>query len=284
MKTQYWTHTFIIGFTALALHAGVPFNDLQGSGGIGYNPIAYTAGRYNNTGTNGINDVISLPQVGVWYVDFFESKLDWVSLSSSISIARRLELSYAYGLIRGVGGDDTINTHTLGAKFNLIPENSWETTWVPAISVGARWKYTDTDLAKILGLHSQGADFYAVATKLITQTPLPVLLSAGVQASDDLVYGVLGHNKYGASGFGSVSVLPLSNVAVGVEIKQGVDIGENSSGVGFKNADYLNAHVGWLVNDRLSLIAAYGFTGDKDGGTDNFGLGQAVVASVQYGF
>ena len=58
---------------------------------------------------------------------------------------------------------------------------------------------------------------YAVASKLVTETPVPVLLSAGLLVSDEVVNGVVGHNKYGVAGFGNIDILPAENIALGFE-------------------------------------------------------------------
>jgi len=266
-----------------AVQAGVPLNSFQGTGGLGYNPIAYVAGSYASNPTNKFEELVSRPQVGLWYISFYEESINWTAASASFSVAKRLELSYGYGVI-GNATPDLINTHNLGAKYNLIPENSLETKWIPAVSVGGIYKHTSSDLlTRGVGLKKDGGDFYAVASKLITQTPLPVLISGGLLATDEYVYGVLGHGNYDVTGIGSITVLPLSNVGVGVEYKQGADIGNSAAGK-LGNADYWNLHVAWFVNDSLSVVAAYGYTGDRNNGLDEKGLGQALALSVQYGF
>lgn len=269
-----------------AVWAGVPLNSFQGTGGLGYNPIAYTAGSYAPNPTNKFEELVSRPQVGLWYISFYEEAINWTAVSASFSIAKRLELSYGYGLIGNAPGKDLINTHNLGAKYNLIPENSLETQWIPAVSIGSVYKHTSADLfTHRAGLKKDGGDFYAVASKLITQTPLPVLISGGLLVTDEYVYGIQGHGEYDATGFGSISVLPLKNVAVGVEYKQGAKIGKLADGVtNVGNSDYWNLQLAWFASDALSIVAAYGYTGDRNNGLDSVGIGQALALSVQYGF
>ena len=105
---------------------------------------------------------------------------------------------------------------------------------------------------------------------------MPILVSGGLLESDEVVNGVLGHGDYDTVGFGNVDVLPLKNVALGVEYKQGVDAGN------IKNADYYDYHVAWFVNDKLTLVGAYVDTGDTDG--SKLGLGGGLVLSAQYAF
>ena len=156
--------------------------------------------------------------------------------------------------------------------------------WVPALAVGGVYKYTDSRTVDALGLDNDGFDAYIVASKLITQTPWPILLSAGLLLSDEVVNGVVGHNDYDVVAFGNIDVLPAENVAIGVEYKQGVDAGD-----GIRNHDYWDAHVAWFVTEKLTLVAAFTETGDKDkfyrhGSAKNLGVGSGAVFSVQYQF
>ena len=156
--------------------------------------------------------------------------------------------------------------------------------WVPAVAVGAVWKYTDSKTVDALGLDDNGFDYYAVASKLITQTPVPVLLSAGLLYTDEVVNGVVGHNHYDVVAFGNIDILPAENVAIGLEYKQGADVGS-----GIRNHDYWDGHVAWFVTKKLTLVAAFAETGDKDKyyrrrSAKNLGVGSGLVLSVQYQF
>ena len=279
------------------LLAGVPLNNLQGTGGIAFNPLAYTAGLpWDDDGggdsTNvvektdsALNGVVSRPQLGAWYVNLNDAGVNWWAASAALSFADRVEVSGGYGFVNAHKyGDKSINTYNLGAKVRFLDENSFETAWVPALAVGGVYKYTDSRTVEALGLDDDGFDAYVVASKLITQTPVPVLLSAGLLLSDEVVNGVVGHNDYDVVAFGNIDVLPAENVAIGVEYKQGVDAGDS-----IRNHDYWDAHVAWFVTKRLTLVAAFAETGDKDkfyrkGSTKNLGVGSGAVFSIQYQF
>jgi hypothetical protein len=170
-----------------------------------------------------------------------------------------------------------INKTDFGQKFLLLNENAFETNFIPAVSVGAIEKITSKDLS-VPGLDQNGVDFYLVATKLITQLPLPVLLSGGLLSTREWVTGVLGfdHDRR-QTGFANIDILPTANTAVGYEFKQGAKFSD------FKNADYWDAHIAWLPTKNLTLVAAYTDTGDKNSST-RVGLGDGVVFSVQYAF
>ena len=272
---------FTVGLVAaVAVEAGVPLNGLQGNGGIAFNPLAYTAGAYAEEGEGGFGKWVSKPQVGLWYVNLDDANIDWVAAGAAFSIAKRLELSYGHGYVRAPDyGDDNIGSHNLGAKFKFLDENFRDQSWVPALAVGGVWKYTDSKTVDAFGLDDNGFDFYLVATKLVTQTPVPVLLSAGVLYSDEVVNGVVGHNDYDTVFFGNIDIIPISQLAVGIEYKQDVDAGD-----GIQNSDYWNFHAAWFVNDSLTLVAAYADTGSEDKGFSDLGVGGGLVLSAQYAF
>ena len=274
-KNTVKAFVFAAGFFAAAAQAGVPLNGLQGDGGIAFNPLAYLAGTYDKDSSLG--EWVSKPQAGTWFVNLNDSDINWYAASAAFSVAKRVELSYGYEFIDAKNLDRSINKHNLGAKVKLLDENFGDTVWVPAIAVGGIYKYTDTDVTKALGTDKSGVEGYLVATKLITQTPVPILVSGGLLESDEVVNGVLGHGDYDTVGFGNVDVLPLKNVALGVEYKQGVDAGN------IKNADYFDYHVAWFVNDKLTLVGAYVDAGDKDD-SSKVGLGGGLVLSAQYAF
>ena len=276
----------LVALAAGSLSAGVPLNNLQGTGGIAFNPLAYTAGLpWEGGGSNDLNKVVTKPQFGAWYVNLNDAGVNWWAGSAALTFAERLEVSAGYGFVNAHKyGDKSINTYNLGAKLRLLDEDAFDTAWVPAIAVGGVYKYTDSRTVDALGLDDDGFDAYVVASKLITQTPVPVLLSAGLLLSDEVVNGVVGHNHYDVVAFGNIDVLPAENVAIGLEYKQGVDAGD-----GIRNHDYWDAHVAWFVTKNLTLVAAFAETGDKDkfyykGSAKNLGVGSGAVFSVQYQF
>ena len=278
-----------------SLFGGVPLNNLQGTGGIAFNPLAYTAGRpwsgedggdtTNAVAQSAIDGIVSRPQVGGWYVNLTDAEINWFSIGAAVTFFDRLEISGAYESINAHKyGDNAINKYNFGAKLRLLDENAFDTSWVPALAVGGVYKYTDSDTVDALGLRHDGVDGYVVASKLITQTPIPVLLSVGGLVSDEVVNGVVGHNKYGGAVFANIDLIPVEQVAIGFEYKQGVRVGD-----GITNHDYFDGHVAWFVTDSLTLVGAYAYTGDKDrfyrdGKTDRLGVGGGFVLSVQYQF
>ena len=299
----------VISFSAAATigtlaYGGVPLNNLQGTGGIAFNPLAYTAGLpWEDDGggdsTNAtervdspLNGIVSRPQLGAWYVNLNDAGINWWAASAALSFANRVEVSAGYGFINAHKyGDKSINTYNIGAKVKFLDENAFDTAWVPALAVGGVWKYTDSRTVDAFRLDDNGFDGYVVASKLITQTPVPVLLSAGLLLSDEVVNGVVGHNDYDVVAFGNIDILPAENIAIGLEYKQGVDAGDTrvTGGHSIRNHDYWDAHVAWFVTKKLSLVAAFTETGNKDkfyrkGSVKKLGVGSGAVFSIQYQF
>ena len=232
MNSKYVKLTLLSAIVALAdaVFAGVPLNNLQGAGGIAFNPLAYTAGRpwdgddgggsTNAVESSALNGVVSRPQFGAWYVNLNDADINWGAFGAALTFFGRLEVSAGYELVNARKyGDRSINKYNLGAKLKILDEDAFDTSWVPAIAVGGIYKYTDSRTVDALNLDNDGFDAYVVASKLITQTPWPILLSAGLLYTDEVVNGVVGHNDYDIVAFGNIDVLPASNVAIGLEYK-----------------------------------------------------------------
>ena len=76
-----------------AAYGGVPLNNLQGTGGIAFNPLAYTAGlpwdgddggdTTNEVAHSALNGVVSRPQVGAWYVNLNDAGVNWWAVPGS---------------------------------------------------------------------------------------------------------------------------------------------------------------------------------------------------------
>jgi hypothetical protein len=258
-------------FTNTLVKAGVPLNNLEGVGGIAFNPLAYPAGTSFDPNETSFANIFSKPQFGAWYVHLGETHIDWTTFGVAETFFKRLELSYGHETI-ALEAADNIYKNNFGAKLLVIEESDV----IPAVSVGAIWKNTTFDVPD--GVDDSGTDYYVVATKLIKNLPAPVLLSGGILSTQGQTTGVLGFSEdRDETFFGNIDVIPLENVAVGFEYKQGAQFDD------FKNANYWDAHAAWFVNKNLTLVAAYVDSGDEES-TSKVGLGDGVVFSIQYQF
>jgi hypothetical protein len=281
----------IAGFALLAFllytpsaYAGVPLTNLEGVGGIALNPVAYLAGTVVEAAKergNSIGDKIdgtlekahiAKPQVGSWYVHFGESKIDWATIGVADSFFNRLELSYGFETAALASGPHRFQNN-VGAKLLLIPENWRGHKFIPAVSVGGIWKNTEN----AIGSKPNGFDAYVVATKLIDQLPVPLLLSGGALLTQGKATGLLGYDKKSAvAAFGNADLVVTKWLALGYEVKQGAKFKD------FRNATYQDAHVAWMPNKNLTVVLAYVYGGATK--KTAVGLGSGIVASLQYAF
>jgi hypothetical protein len=259
--------------------AGPPLNNLEGVGGIAFNPLAYTAGTPSSKdSTFPLKDILSKPQIGAWYVSLTQGGpkgVDWTSVGIAETLFKRFEVSYGY---ENVNLDSVKNIHknSVGGKLLLLEENFKGLNFLPAISVGAIYKQTSG--AGLYNFDSSGWDYYLVATKLITQLPKPVLLSAGAISTKAVATGVLGFGKdRDTTFFGNIDILPISQLALGFEYKHGADLKN------VKNANYYDIHAAWFANQSLTLVLAYVNAGSSTS-TSKVGLGDGLVLSAQYQF
>jgi hypothetical protein len=259
--------------------AGPPFNNLEGAGGIAFNPLAYTAGA-NNAGKQegfSVENVFSKAQIGAWYVNLSQPfKIGWTSIGVVDTLFKRFEVSYGHQAV-DIQGLKNIEKHNIGGKLLLLEENFKGVNFLPAISAGAIFKNTSADIAA--SDSSSSFDYYLVATKLITQLPVPVLLSAGGLSTQGKVTGILGYDKDRVTTFfGNIDIIPIKQIAVGFEYKQGARFDD------YKDADYWNAHAAWFATPNLTVIAAYANAGDSKATDGKLGLGEGFVVSLQYAF
>ena len=119
-------------FTGVS-YAGVPLNNLEGVGGIAFNPLAYLAnagskwkkappaaqavGAEKKDFSNyGFLENVSKPQAGAWYVRLPEAHVDWTALGTAFSLYDRVEVSYGWEAVAPHGGQ-TIYKNNIGTKF-----------------------------------------------------------------------------------------------------------------------------------------------------------------------
>ena len=112
MKIQFKIQAVVLGFIVLfqtgASHAGVPLNNVEGVGGIAFNPLAYTAGTPFEDKT-----LVNKPQFGVWRIRLNDVKADWTTASIATTFFDRLEVSYGNETIAQSGATN-IHKNNIG--------------------------------------------------------------------------------------------------------------------------------------------------------------------------
>ena len=207
----------------------------EGPTGVFVTPLAYTAA----SPANGLGK----PSVGYHFLAAGNVVGDWSTVSITEGFAKRFEVGYTSeihagsdSLANGAYGQPwEFDFHIVHGKANILPENFGKNPWVPAISVGAIYRFNDNlagdgnnDSAINYGNQTtQNADFYLVGTKVITQISkkVPVLISGGVRGTNAALWGLGGNApNYSAKGFGAVALIftgpGKSNIIVGSEVSE----------------------------------------------------------------
>ncbi|MCX5694598.1 MAG: DUF3034 family protein [Candidatus Omnitrophica bacterium] len=283
-KIIFLTVLTVLVFSSLTprVFAGPPFNNLEGVGGVAFNPLAYLADSGEEFIKIGDTNIVAKPRFGAWYVNLDDAKIDWTAFGVATTLFKKLEVSYGYETIVWEA-HPTFHKNNLGAKLLLLEENSFSAKFVPALSAGTIYKSTSNKSLREAGiatLRSSGQDWYAVATKTVNLLPIPVIISGGVLSTQEYVTGVLGfNNKRKFTGFANIDLVLPHGFVVGYEFKQGARFSNVA------NTNYWDAHIAWIPNKNLTVIAAYTATGsyNKSGNTRT-GLGNGFVLSAQYAF
>ena len=255
----------------------LPLHTIEGVGGIVLTPTAYLV----NPGPPGT--VFGKPAVATQFAMIGGKDLEVASVTWTLY--RRLELGYAFSRLglddfhhdvrvaTGVDiGTHDVFLHNFNARLNVIEENQWDTNWMPAVTIGAHYKYNndinDMD-ARLggaltgLGLDdNDGVDFTLTGTKLITSLPRPVLVSAGLRASRAAQLGFVGFtDDYSLTFEGSALVLVTDNLAVGAEYRQKPDdLGRIPGLIGGEDS-WWDVHAAYIINDHMNLYATVGKAG-----------------------
>lgn len=271
---------FTAFFYSGTAQAGAPFVTAEGVGGVGFNPLAYPAFTPGEEGFRIGPVEIAKPRLGAFYVNLNDTNggIDWTTIGIATAFNKRFEVSFGYEVLGiGVMPTDT-HKYNFGAKLLILEENAFGTSFLPAVSLGTVYKRTTTPFTSVSPRDNDGFDVYLVATKLITQLPMPLLISAGVLSTQGHVNGVSGFDhKRTEVFFGNIDLFPVSWLAVGYELKMGPDYGS------YKDSDYWDMHIAWFVNKNLTLAAAYTGAGDRHQ-TKTLGLGGGLMLSAQYAF
>ena len=175
----------------------------EGETGVFVTPLAYTA-KSPKTG-------LGNPLVGFHYLNGGGVLGDFYNISGTVGAFSRLEFGYTRSL-HSLGGDPdfsplwTNGFNIVHGKFNFVSENAGKTTWVPALSVGFVARTSVQNVGGVLqNKETANGDVYFVASKTITQTGLPIILSGGVRGTNAQLWGLGGNApEWSARAFGAV--------------------------------------------------------------------------------
>jgi hypothetical protein len=257
----------------------LPGHNVEGNSGIFITSTAYFANPPEG------DSWLGKPSVSGSFVVIGEK--DFESFAITNNLWARVELGYALERI-GLGDwpDDVkeatagtihVNNHALLHNFNLrymaIQEGDFEIKWMPALTVGAHFKWNDglhdidkqtNGLCGDLGAdHSFGTEFTVVASKTITNwLPKPIILSAGVRNGDAIHTGLMGFAGERETTFeGSIIYFLTDKLLLATEYRQKPDLLDqctlNGKHLIKAENDWWDIALAYILNDRTTLAVGY---------------------------
>ncbi len=256
----------------------LPLHSVEGTGGVFSTQSAYLV----NPAKEG--EVFGMPSVGVLHVHLGKGK-DLETFSVTETLWDRVELGYAFNYadfgdlpqdierITGIRiGDQYVGLHNVNARLALMKDGDFDQAWVPALTFGVHYKYNDTindandDLMgglRAIGIDdNDGVDFTLYASKMITNLPRPVMVSAGIRATEAAHLGLLGFtNDRKVVGEGSICVFATDRIILAAEYRQKPNEYDEVPGLFEEEDDWWTLCAAYIVNDRITLGAGYGHFG-----------------------
>lgn len=257
----------------------LPLHGIEGYGGIASTYSAYLT----NTATEG--NIFGLPSVGAGVLGTTEGRIMGFTTFTE-TIGDRLELGYGLDVLTlndlpdlvtaGTGmniTDDEVYLHNFNARLALLKEGDFNQPWIPAVSIGAHYKYNDTiknidtDLNGTLtaiGIEdNDGIDYTVYVSKMINFLPRPLLLNFGVRNSEAAHIGLLGFTGEREFLFEGNAVLFVTDrFAVGGEYRQKPDNYDSIDGLIANEDDWWSVVAAYVVNDSLTVSGGYFNLGD----------------------
>jgi hypothetical protein len=222
---RYSVHAITLAISILAPTTSLRAQNIgwEGETGVFVTPLAYTAASPAKG--------LGRPLVAYHFLNGGEALGDFYNVSATVGAFSRVEFGYTRAL-HSLGGDPDFSAlwsngfNIVHGKVNVVPENAGKTKWVPAISVGFIARSQVRNVGGVIqDKDTTNGDIYLVASKTITQTGVPVILSGGVRGTNAQLWGLGGNapewsaEAFGAAGF--VVKLPKKASAIlAVELAQ----------------------------------------------------------------
>jgi hypothetical protein len=250
---------------------------VEGNSGVFITSTAYLANPPED------DAVFGLPSFSTSFAAIGEK--DFESFAVTQNIWGKLELGYALERI-GLGDwpDDVkaatgyhVDNHALLHNFNtrlmVVEEGSYGRNWMPAITLGAHFKWQENldgineqlaGTCSMLGAdHDFGTEFTAVASKTVTNClPRPLIVSAGLRNGDGIHTGLLGFAGERRTTFeGSIIYFLTDKLLLASEYRQKSDLLDQCT-VGGEHLikaenDWWDICLAYVVNDNLTIAGGY---------------------------
>jgi hypothetical protein len=253
----------------------LPFITVEGTGGAFITPTAYLVNSSEGDKWAGLPSVVfSFASIG---------NKDFESLGATWTLFKRVELGFAHerlglgswpkDVFEATGMDlDTqaVRMDTLNLRGLIVQEKGW----VPAITLGAHYKYNediwdvDKDLGgacKALGVeHRDGWEGTLTVSKTFAGIlPKPFILSVGLRNTDAAQTGLLGFTGHRDTVVEANAIFFVTDrLLLAGEYRQKPDHLHRFPGLVGKEDDWWTLCAGYVVNDRVTIAGGYGNFGN----------------------
>ena len=265
----------------------LPLHSIEGFSGVFLTETAYLANLPEGEGWFG------KPSVAISGARINEKEL--FAATATMNFFRRVELGLSYMNLSLGDWDNNVEAaaearisdgdvplYTVGLRCLVLREGEFDTTWIPAVTVGARWKKNanidniDRDLHGVvtgLGLDDDdGLDFTVMASKTFAGVlPKPFILSAGLRATEAIQAGFLGFDDdYHVVFEGNAIFFILDNLVLAAEYRQMPRTMKRLGKLVRREDDWWSLALGWVVNSHMTVTAGFAHTGRVLDESDSF--------------
>ncbi len=255
----------------------LPAHQVEGNSGVFITPTAYLANPAEP------DEVFGLPSISGTYAYIGEK--DFEAFVVTENLWGKVEFGYALERIglgdwpddvkaaTGLSVDSYALMHNFNARLMVIEEGGLECGWMPAVTLGAhfKWNQSHDDINEqlagtcdMLGSdHDSGIEFTAVATKTIANVlPRPLILSAGLRNGDGIHTGLLGFAGERRTTFeGSLIYFLSDKLLIASEYRQKSDLCDQITvgGIDLVKAenDWWDICLAYIVSDHVTVAGGY---------------------------
>ena len=284
MKVSTLHQRLLAGIFMMVVYCGIVFADaplplhtIQGNSGVHLTPTAYLA----NPPAEG--ETFGKPSISFSFSKIGQKDLE--SFAVTQNLWGRFELGYAIQRL-GLGDwpDDVkgstglhvrnhVKLHNFNIRYMAIEEGSYDCGWMPAVTIGAHFKWNEniSDLNKQLGGlidtlgadHDSGTDFTVMASKTIKGLlPNPMIVSFGLRNTDAIQTGLVGFAGQRKTVFeGSIIYFLTEKLVFAAEYKQKPDLMDDFTAGGRHlvktENDWWDLCLAYVVNEHLTVSGGY---------------------------
>jgi len=269
----------IVVLLGAGLYAGppLPTHQVEGNSGVFITPVAYLANPAEP------NEVFGLPSISGTYAYIGEK--DFEAFVVTENLWGKVEFGYALERIglgdwpddvrtaTGMHVDNHALMHNFNARLMVIEEAGPDRGWMPAVTLGAhfKWNQSHDDINEqlagtcdMLGAdHDSGVEFTAVATKTIANVlPRPLILSVGLRNGDGIHTGLLGFAGERRTTFeGSLIYFLSDKLLIASEYRQKSNLCDQITvgGIDLVKAenDWWDICLAYIANDHITVAGGY---------------------------